>query len=175
MPHPRFAGDISTWRAASGTASANWRWASCCTDGLVSEVVDSVSELAAGCLCWPPLACCDCCSLLPLPPAASACCLCLLPLVAASGCCSRLTPRQVLGPMPTHDFSLTFSIEAYSIPATDALRVGTWDAATSSISFRVASLREASAAAPYNVRITGYTTDGYCGSFTSVPSRESNA
>ena len=77
--------------------------------------------------------------------------------------------------MPTHDFSLTFSIEAYSIPATDALRVGTWDAATSSISFRVASLREASATAPYNVRITGYTTDGYCGSFTSVPSRESNA
>ena len=68
-------------------------------------------------------------------------------------CC---TDGAVIGPMPTDGFTLTMSVTMYQIPASNAVRVGSWNSATSSIDFRISDLGTASVTAPYLIKLSAY-------------------
>ena len=79
-------------------------------------------------------------------------------------CC---TDGAVIGPMPTDGFTLTMSVTEYGIPATNGVRVGSWNAASSSVDFRISDLGVATTAAPYLIKISAFKTVDYCNSFKS--------
>ena len=97
-------GEVSSWNAASGTFTADWQWAGCCTDG------------------------------------------------------------AVIGPFPSEAFTLTMTITAYGIPAANAIQVGTYNASGNEVLFQSANL----GTAPYAIRLSAFTTAGFCNSFTRL-------